>query len=217
LGVQAVGAGNEHTCALATGDVDGAGSTVTGGVFCAGADSLGQNGNSGANLVEEAFFPVSGLSGIVELAVGGYHNCVLHSGGTVSCWGRNNQGQTGQALTSTVVNTPTLVPGLVNVTKIYAQGNLTCALAGGAIRCWGLNDFGQLGDLSASPGAVTTNPQGALAGATSLGLGASHVCAQIGSGGPMYCWGRNQSGQLGRGSSDASAHAVPVQVLSLGN
>lgn len=215
--VVSVGAGLLHTCVLATGDVDGMGTTVSGGVFCAGDDGQAQNGNAGANALEAAFFPVSGLSGVAELAVGSYHNCVRFSNGTVSCWGRNNQGQTGQALTSTTVTVPTVVPGLTGVTKLYAQGNLSCALAGGAIKCWGQNDYGQLGDLSATQGAITTNSSSDLIGATALALGSSHICAQMGSLGPVYCWGRNTEGQLGQGSSDSAAHTVPTKVLKLGN
>jgi len=217
INVQAAEAGVLHTCALATGDVDGQGNVVSGGVFCAGDDSLAQNGNAGANALEQAFFPVAGLSGVVELAVGAYHNCVRHANGTVSCWGRNNKGQTGQALANTTVTTPTQVPGLTGVSKLYAQGNLSCAIADGVVKCWGENDYSQLGDPSATPGVVTTNTAPALSGVTHLALGYSHLCAQVGSLGAVYCWGRNQSGQLGLGSTDTSAHASPTQVSPLGN
>lgn len=41
--------------------------------------------------------------------------------------------------------------------------------------------------------------------------GADHACA-LTEGGEAYCWGSNESGQLGRGSADSILHSVPVRV-----
>ena len=89
----------------------------------------------------------------------------------------------------------------------------TCALtAGGAALCWGGNANGQLGTgLGVVTGSLTPI---AVAGALSFGsvsAGVSHTCG-VTTGGVAYCWGRNDSGELGTGSGTASL--VPARVVS---
>lgn len=49
---------------------------------------------------------------------------------------------------------------------------------------------------------------------SAIASGSFHTCALLGNG-IVKCWGRNESGQLGNGSADASAHVTPVEVLGI--
>lgn len=100
------------------------------------------------------------------------------------------------------------------VTQIAAGNAFACAVVQpGVAYCWGANAHGQLGtgDLVASPAPVeVTLPDvvevaaGGLPDATDVG----HACART-MGGSVYCWGANESGQLGTGDTkEASSPTV---------
>lgn len=81
------------------------------------------------------------------------------------------------------------------------DGYQTCAiLANGTLACWGYNSNGQLGD-----GTIVNNvggPKAVLGGGnyTMVETGAGHTCGiQIDA--SLYCWGRNDYGQVGVGST----------------
>jgi alpha-tubulin suppressor-like RCC1 family protein len=68
-----------------------------GDVWCWGSGQYGQLGNGDASLLEsDTPVQVKGISHAVSLAAGSFHSCAMTSSGTVSCWGNNPTGQTGQ-------------------------------------------------------------------------------------------------------------------------
>jgi alpha-tubulin suppressor-like RCC1 family protein len=84
-----------------------------------------------------------------------------------------------------------------------------------AIECFGANDRGQLGGTPTGPGETVTVPLPAAppaAIATSLSAGADHTCAVV-NGGRLRCWGANESGQLGNGSTADPGIATIVTPL----
>jgi alpha-tubulin suppressor-like RCC1 family protein len=92
----------------------------------------------------------------------------------------------------------------------------SCALdAGGGVQCWGSNTYGQLGDGSTAQSGAPVDVVGLGAGVTSLDTGDQHACAVTASGG-VVCWGRNDRGQLGNGSTIDSSTPVSVSGLSSG-
>ena len=104
------------------------------------------------------------------------------------------------------------------LTQITTGTEHVCSVdAAGAAYCWGNNNLGQLGDGSTTdsdvPVAVDTS--GTLAGQTltQITTGTEHVCS-VDAAGAAYCWGNNNLGQLGDGSTTDSD--VPVAVDTSG-
>ncbi len=154
-------------------------------------------------------------SGVRAIAAGGYHTCALTDGDGVKCWGANASGQLGDGTTVQRV-TPVDVIGLTcGVSAIGAGGCHTCALtASGGIQCWGDNGYGQLGDgtttLRTTPVAVI----GLSIAVDAVAAGMRHTCAVIHED-RLTCWGRNEYGQLGDGSTED--RSTPVHVAGFGS
>lgn len=91
----------------------------------------------------------------------------------------------------------------------------SCALtsAGGAV-CWGRNDFGQLGNNSTANSNVPVAVVGLSSGVRQVEAGGIFTCALLETG-SVKCWGYNNFGQLGNGTTNNSW--VPVNVLNLDN
>jgi len=203
-GVTAIAIGGTHTCAL----------TGVGGAKCWGDNALGQLGDGTTTSRSTPVDVVALTGGVVAIAAGGQHTCALMSGGGVKCWGRNDRGQLGDG-TATTRGTPVDVLGLVSgVSAIAAGEDETCAVtAGGGVKCWGMNKYGQLGDGTAANRHTAVDVVGLSSGATAISVGWSHACALMSTGG-VKCWGSNQYGQLGDGTTAARTTAVDVAGLT---
>ena len=82
----------------------------------------------------------------------------------------------------------------IDVDETYSCGRQS----DGTVACWGSDDFGQLGDgRQAHPGGSPEPVSVTDLLADQLSLGAFHACA-VGPDG-LWCWGRNDLGQLGQG------------------
>jgi alpha-tubulin suppressor-like RCC1 family protein len=200
--VTALEGGSAHTCALASG----------GSVKCWGDNSSGQLGD-GTTTQRSMPVEVVGLTGAgVALAAGSAHTCVVTSSGAVKCWGANHYGQLGNSTTQRSV--PVDVGGVANgVIALATGGNHTCAAASdGAVKCWGLNRFGGLGDGTTTDRSTPVDVVGLSSGATVLAAGEYHTCA-ISIDGAVKCWGHNEEGELGDGTSTNCS--TPVDVVGL--
>ena len=121
------------------------------------------------------------------------------------------------------------VPRLANYfSRVSAGKNFTCAdllvpsEMGGTgrtvVACWGSNEKGQLGAAYADPSAhngpftLVTNQPGTDSGLDLHGVtcGSEFACA-LDSTGMSWCWGANESGQLGNGSTEAANAATPMR------
>ena len=190
-----VSAGQAHACALTAGTVN-----------CWGFNGYGQLGNSSYtnSNVPTSVVTKGALDGksITDIASGGEHSCVVASGAAY-CWGEGSSGELGNGDSRTYSNPVAVAATGVlagkTVTSIAVGDQHSCAIASGDVYCWGANYQGQLGNSSnvSSYVPVAVTKSGVLLGktVTDLFAGSSHTCA-IASG-AVYCWGNNQSGQLG--------------------
>jgi alpha-tubulin suppressor-like RCC1 family protein len=199
-GAQSLSLGTLHSCAVITG----------GAVKCWGDNTLGELGNT-TNISSSTPAAVSGLSGVLSISAsrpyGGSHTCAVITGGTLKCWGINEERQLGDGSLINR-NTPVLVPGLTGVSSVSSGYRHTCVvLTDGTARCWGSNTYGQIGDGTitnrAAPVAVSS-----LTGVASISSGNMHTCALLADA-TMKCWGGSSYGQLGDGMGWATS---PVNV-----
>lgn len=187
-----VAAGALHACGLKT----------DGTVVCWGGNEYGQLGNDTTtdSLVAT---PVHGLDNVISVEAGGAHTCALRSDGSLFCWGDNARGQLGDGTTTTRL-TPTLVSGLgASASALTAGGLHTCAITGtGAAKCWGDNSNGQLGDGTTLQRLTPVAVYGLASNIGGISAGGHHTCAVRASNGRTFCWGLNNNGQLGDGTTN---------------
>ncbi len=196
----AISEGGEHACGLFAGGV----------VRCWRDNEDGQLGIADLDYTFPAAIPVEGLPGrAVAVTAGGHHSCALLADGTVWCWGRNTNGQLGEAASGEESATPVQVAGLSNVQAVSAGNSHTCAvLADGTVSCWGGGWPGTLGNESGE-NSIRPVPVVGLTDAVAVSAGGVHTCA-LRRDGTVWCWGPNMYGVLGRGTKDATWIPGPV-------
>jgi len=200
-----ISSGREHTCAI-TGD---------GGVRCWGYNTNGQLGD-GTTTTRRTPVDVVGLTaGAAQVSAGLHHTCAVTTDGAVRCWGDNHIGQLGDGTTEER-HTPVDVVGLSDVAAVTAGGTFTCALTtDGGVGCWGFNSYGQLGDGTEVSSPTPVGVAGLSSGVLSVSAGWSHACA-VTDDGAAKCWGYNNHGLLGDGTTMDRLIPVDVSGLSSG-
>jgi len=204
--VQSIAAGGNHTCVLLIG----------GKVQCWGDNQRGQLGNN--NLVpSESPITVENLPVIKSLTAGFDHTCVITETNAGMCWGGNGAGQLGIGNTESSVKSPTNVQNLQSgLLAIKSFKSHTCAIKESAIDCWGNNQYGQLGNGQQGVGVYSSVPVEVFIQKNqfvSIGTGNDFTCVRT-KDGLVYCWGKNDSGQLGNGST--MSNLTPVAVDGFG-
>jgi len=191
--------GRLHTCMI-----------TTESNYCTGYNALGQLGVGSASDKAEPT-QISNLNTpLYSISTGYEHTCGIDVEGVVYCWGMNNQGQIGTGYHR--YDSKYYTPQLINLD--YSSNELPPAMQVSTgfyhscgifedmnTYCWGYNQYGQLGT-----GDQTVRNRPILVQSpenqhfTDLSLGKSHTCGILDNG-SVYCWGLNNYGQLGDGST----------------
>ena len=186
-------------------------SCTIGGDGRAACWGLNDNGQLGDGTSESRPTPqlVAGDLTFTEITSGLTHTCGL-SGTEVFCWGANNMGQLGDATTQPR-NAPVKINSPVAFRFVAAGRDHTCGISSARrVLCWGSNGDGQLGEGTrtrrSSP--VPVDLPGSVAVAA-LAVGWHHTCA-ITADGNAWCWGKNDFGQLGDGTT--GLRPIPTKV-----
>lgn len=99
------------------------------------------------------------------------------------------------------------------VVRVRGGGSHACEVRQqGTVACWGAGTDGQLGDglvLSRGAPAAVAGLPGA---ARDVATGGRHTCAVLDPDGAVWCWGANESGQLGDNTTTSRAKPVPVLI-----
>lgn len=152
---------------------------------------------------------VAGLSGIVQIEAGGYHNMVLDDSGAVWTWGDNRMGALGRATANPAV--PGKVFFQVPIVQIVAGFDHNLALdANGLVWVWGSNEMGELG-----LGYATSTPT-ALELPVSIRMidAGSSTSFAFGTDGRVWGWGSNYEGELALGFFSRS-ESYPRELTAL--
>ena len=213
-GVIAVSAGVNHSCAV----------DMSGQLYCWGANNQGQIGLGFASTGDETSPVATLITDALDVVAHGSFTCALRprSGGgqKVTCFGWNASGQCGTGDTVSPNITPTDVASLPDVLSLAHGGapDHTCVITTtGTAMCWGTNNnsaHGATVSLSSAT-TVTRTGGGALSNIVELSSGHDLSCALTGNGTDreVFCWGANDRGQHGVGSTGGSS-ATAVQVLN---
>ena len=201
-------AAGTHTCGITTAQR----------AYCWGYGASGRLGN-GSTTSRSTPVAVSGGLSFFQLSAGAGsgHTCALTPAYRAYCWGVGDRGQLGNG---TLGNR--LIPVAVSRTLFFIQISAgtahTCAIARVVYRayCWGSASDSQLGD--GTPPATDFKRPSPFPVHTSLSFrqvtaDGNHTCALTTSASSprAWCWGLNDQGELGTGSTGRWAvYPAPV-------
>ena len=190
-------AGTDHTCGV----------TRFGDTFCWGLNDAGQLGRPTQDRCyytdfDYYYYPtsvscsrspatVSTPSELVSVESGGAGSCGLGRDGTAWCWGNESP-------------QPFALPRAMGLTSLAVSNGQACGLDSiGAVSCWSLYER--------EPWVSPPRPLDSTIPFTTLRAGYASLCGVARApAGVAYCWGDNNSGQLGDGTTAHRWQPTPV-------
>ncbi|MDA8610547.1 putative Ig domain-containing protein, partial [Euryarchaeota archaeon] len=185
-------AGGDHTCAVLD----------NGSVKCWGGNAFGQLGDGTTTSRTSPTQTLSLGRPAVAVEAGMYFTCALLDNGSVSCWGKNNQGQLGRGYTNASSDLSQRTPGLTlpmpggrPVISMDISHYMVCGVVdNGSIACWSQYGGGHTPSLKTF--FNDANP------AKDVATGRFSACGLM-ENGNVTCWG---TGFLGTGGSGQTAN-----------
>lgn len=198
----ALAVGANHTCGI----------SQAGPTYCWGDGTLGQLGD-GSGTSSDQPVQVSTSQSFERIASGYDHTCALNFAGEMYCWGQNNYSQLGNGNT-TAQNSPVRADSAHTYVDLFAGAGTTCGIdANGDVYCWGFNGQGNLGNGSTANSEVSRVLVSGGYHWTEFSLGLQHSCGLASGQTGAYCWGDNDFGQVGNGTTQNLLPA-PTQVVN---
>lgn len=189
LSFRTIDAGSYHTCAI----------TRTELPYCWGFNQDGELGD-GATSMTTVPTAVSGGLNFRQVSGGKYHSCAVSLAGDGYCWGSNLVGQLGKTV-EVQSTTPVLNGRAITFASISVGREHSCGIAlSGVAFCWGSNSTGQLGFATKTFSVDTAGFVFTGADFTRIAAGGLHNCG-LTTTGTTLCWGFNDQGQLGNGTT----------------
>jgi prepilin-type N-terminal cleavage/methylation domain-containing protein len=182
-----------------------------GRIYCWGDGEDGKLGNntwtsvSTPTEVAKADGTLPGYDDWKYLRFNGSATCAIRAEGLLYCWGLNNSGQVGDGTTINK-NIPVRIGTFNDWRGVWAGAAVTCAIRGsGLLYCWGRNDVGQVGTGTATANILSPQPIEPAINDWNYAStrGDYHGCA-IRSNGALYCWGSNEFGAFGNGTTSTT-------------
>jgi alpha-tubulin suppressor-like RCC1 family protein len=207
-------AGTSFTCGIETG----------GETYCWGANSIGQIGDGGkisyGNVFVSAPQKVVGNQTFQSISLGNQFACAVTQVGQGYCWGSNST-KLGSGNGTSDTSAPAPMTGGHTFQQIASGFGHSCGVTTAqAVYCWGSNSSGQLGSAMVSGTGTPTRVGTMLAAevaASGIGTGSgSHSCGISKDRLTVWCWGRNDKGQLGNGSTTVDHTANPTPAIVVG-
>ena len=179
--------------------------------WCWGENNYGQLGDGTTNRrINPAAVVGDAKRRWRDICAGVYHTCGISTDGRAWCWGGHDRGQLGDGSAKSEhrrEGTPVSVSDRVGLQDVRFESiacswKNTCALmANGTAFCWGALTYAPAGLFGA---AAETNVPIEMPGRwRELSAGSPHVCG-VKHDDSVWCWGDNDTGQLGDGSFIAS-------------
>ena len=206
---------------ISAGDAHSCGTSTDAAWFCWGNNASGQLGD-GTTISRRAPGLVSFPSALfMSVLAAADHSCVHYMGDPyasryplyyLACVGRRRDGAI--FTKPTIESAPSVgegsfgVPGFdaakLDVPNVFWRvdgSSHACVITQtGAMFCWGANGSGQLGDGTTVDRSAPVRVAGNILFTNPPAIGRAHTCAQSTTG-ESWCWGANESGQLGDGTN----------------
>ena len=195
--------GAEFTCAVGYGDDRG---------YCWGENRYGQLGN-GSTSDSPTLTPSAVVGGLTfkQVVAGDAHACgISTTTNRAYCWGFNGNGRLGDSTNVTRPRPTRVAAGTRKFGQMDAGWAHTCAVTTtDKAFCWGEGLSGQLG-IGKGLGASLW-PRAVTGGFTfrRVTTGRDHTCGET-TASRAYCWGHNDRGQLGTGTTTSTLSPVRV-------
>jgi alpha-tubulin suppressor-like RCC1 family protein len=192
---RAISASMLHSCGV----------TTAGDAFCWGFGDAGQLGNGTYDATPTPSLVLGAITfnSVTSRGGGGTQTqmtCGLDTTNAAWCWGGNQNGQLGNGTMGGGLrdSVPLPVSGGLFFSKLSAEGGFACGIASGDLYCWGRNT--PLPTLV--PGGLTWK---------AISVSPTHQCG-LTADGTAYCWGEDEFGQTGVGSTTGDLVLEPTPV-----
>lgn len=193
----AISAGSRVVCGLDAG----------GAAWCWGENSWGQLGDGTYDDSFDDPVSVHGTTRYDEISVGGRNTCGISKDDELYCWGLS------KATGDSYWVEPRRIHDSSGYRNLVSGWDHACALTdSGAAACWWQNEKGQVDGDAGSVSSRYPTPFETRSSAEFVDVGAGdyHTCV-VSQTGTVLCWGLNEDGQLGTGTTTGSNESgIPV-------